>query len=297
MKKKTLMITGASGFVGRNFIEKYKDDYNIIPVSLRDRKVEELDFTGVDTILHLAALVHQMKGAPEEKYFQINTELTKKLAEKSKENGVKHFIFYSTVKVYGYDGDLYNHDFILTENSPCKPNDRYGKSKYEAEKILKKLEDGNFRVAIIRPPMIYGPGVKGNMLSLIKLVDKLSILPFDYKENKRTIIGIENLLHLTNLIIEKDASGIYLGTEGEPVSIYEIIKTIENGLNKKRINIKLPNFIFKILCKLKPNIMVRLYGSLAFKQEDEYENIGYKNQDIMESQINKMTKKQGKMYE
>lgn len=290
MKKKTLMITGASGFVGRNFIEKYKDDYNIIPVSLRDRKVEELDYTGVDTILHLAALVHQMKDTPEEKYFQINTELTKKLAEKAKENKIKHFVFYSTVKVYGYDGDLYNHDFVLTENSLCEPNDPYGKSKYEAEKILKKLENENFKVAIIRPPMIYGPGVKGNMLSLIKLVDKLPILPFNYKENKRTIIGIENLLHLTNLVITKDASGIYLGTEGEPVSIYEIIKTIENGLNKKRINIRLPDCIFKILCKLKPNIIVRLYGSLAFKQENKYKQINYKIQKSMDNQIDDMMK-------
>ncbi|MGL5578892.1 MAG: UDP-N-acetylenolpyruvoylglucosamine reductase, partial [Fusobacteriaceae bacterium] len=85
--KKTLMITGASGFIGSNFIKKYESEYNIIPVCLIEKSPEELDFTGVDSILHLAALVHQMKGAPEERYFEINTELTRRLAVKAKEAG------------------------------------------------------------------------------------------------------------------------------------------------------------------------------------------------------------------
>ena len=162
------MITGASGFVGSNFIKKYREKYNIIPVCLIEKKPEELDYTGVDCILHLAALVHQMNGAPEEKYYDINTELTRKLVTKAKDSGVRHFVFYSTIKVYGYDGDLYDHNLKLNEETPCRPKDPYGASKYEAEKLLKDLIDENFKVAIIRPPMIYGPGVKGNMQSLIK---------------------------------------------------------------------------------------------------------------------------------
>ena len=91
--KKTLMITGASGFIGSNFIEKYREEYNIIPIDLLQIKPEEIDYTGVDTILHLAALVHQMNGAPREKYFEINTELTRRVAEEAKKQGVKHFVF------------------------------------------------------------------------------------------------------------------------------------------------------------------------------------------------------------
>lgn len=154
MKKKTLMITGASGFIGSNFIKRYKEKYNIIPMDLLKVKPEEIDFNGVDTVLHLAALVHQMQGAPREKYFEVNTKLTKKVAEEAKKQGIKHFVFYSTVKVYGYDGDLYNHSMILNEESECNPvNDPYGESKWEAEKILKALENSNFKVGIIRPPM------------------------------------------------------------------------------------------------------------------------------------------------
>lgn len=289
-KKKTLMITGASGFIGSNFIKRYEKEYNIVPVCLIKNRPEDLDFTEVDTILHLAALVHQMKGAPEEKYFEINTRLTERLAKKAKENGVKHFVFYSTVKVYGYDGDLENHDFVLTENSPCNPNDPYGASKYEAEKILKNLENENFKISIIRPPLVYGEGVKGNMLSLIKLVNKCPILPFDYDNNRRTMVGIENLLYMTKLIIDKEADGIYIGSDLKDVSIKNITEAMEKGLNKKRIKIKLPTFIFNFLCKRKKNIMVRLYGTLAFQQEDGYKKINYKTKNSLEKEINIMTK-------
>lgn len=288
MKKKTLMITGASGFIGSNFIKKYSEDYNIIPICLIENRPEDLDYSGVDCILHLAALVHQMKGAPEERYFQVNTELTRRLATEAKKNGVKHFVFYSTVKVYGFDGELKNHKFVLTEKSPCIPNDPYGKSKYEAEKILKSMEDENFKIGIVRPPMVYGDGVKGNMLSLIKLVDKVSILPFDYRENRRTIVSIENLLHMTNLIIKKEARGIYLGSDGEPVSIKNIVETIAKGLDKKIWNIKCPNIFYIPLCKLKKNIAVRLYGTLAFKQESLYKEIEYKPIGNMQLTIDKM---------
>lgn len=268
-RKKKVMVTGASGFVGRNFIEKYSNRYDIVPISLRTTEVEEIDFTDVDCILHLAALVHQMKGAPEEKYFEINRDLTEKLAVRAKESGVRHFVFYSTVKVYGYDGDLYNHNFVLGINSKCKPNDPYGQSKYEAEEILRELENNNFTVAHIRPPMIYGAGVKGNMINLVKLVKKISILPFDYSENKRSIVSINNLLDLTKQVIDKEEKGIYIPTDGEAVSIKEMVKGIGDGFDKKVILIKFPNFIYKLLCKIKPNIMVRLYGSLQFKGNNQ----------------------------
>lgn len=267
MEKKTLMITGASGFIGSNFIKKYKDNYNIIPVSLIKQKIEEIDFNGVDTVLHLAALVHQMKGAPRERYFEINTELTRKVAEKAKQSGVKHFIFYSTVKVYGYDGDLYNHDIILDEDSPCNPTEPYGESKLLAEKILKNLEDEKFKVAVIRPPMVYGEGVKGNMDSLIKLVKFCPVLPFNYDKNRRSMVEINRLLNYTKYIIDTNFTGVFIPLDEKNISLKEIVERIEKELNIKRINIPIVKPLFSILCKIKPNIMVRLYGSLQFKNK------------------------------
>lgn len=268
-KKKTLMITGASGFIGTNFIERYKAKYNIVPVDLLKMKPEEIEFKDVDTVLHLAALVHQMNGVPREKYFEVNTELTRKIAEAAKKNKVKHFVFYSTVKVYGYDGDLYNHNFILNEYSPCNPtNDPYGESKWEAEKILREMESNDFIVSVIRPPMVYGKGVKGNMESLIKLVKKLPILPFNYTKNRRSFVNIDNLLHLTSLVIDKEKEGIFLPLDEKSLSLKEMIEGIEEGLKIKRIKIPMIQPFFWILTKIKPNIMVRLYGSLQFDNSE-----------------------------
>lgn len=275
-KKKTLMITGASGFIGTNFIERYKDKYNIVLVDLLKIKPEEIEFKDVDTVLHLAALVHQMNGAPREKYFEVNTELTKKIAEAAKKNKVKHFVFYSTVKVYGYDGDLYNHNFILNEYSPCNPtNDPYGESKWEAEKILREMESDDFIVSVIRPPMVYGKGVKGNMESLIKLVKKLPILPFNYTKNRRSFVNIDSLLHLTSLVIDKEKEGIFLPLDEKPLSLKEMIEGIEEGLKIKRIKIPMIEPFFWILTKIKPNIMVRLYGSLQFDNSETREKLEY----------------------
>lgn len=276
MKKKTLMITGASGFIGSNFIERYKDKYKIIPMDLLKIKPEEIDFREVDTVLHLAALVHQMQGAPREKYFEVNTELTRRVAEEAKKQGVKHFVFYSTVKVYGYDGDLYNHNMILNEESVCNPvNDPYGESKWEAEKILKALENDNFKVGIIRPPMVYGKGVKGNMESLIKLVKLLPILPFNYVKNRRSLVNIENLMYLTTLVIDKEAQGVFLPLDEKNISLKEIVEGIEKAYNLKRINIPMIQPIFWLLTKVKPNIMVRLFGTLQFDNQQTREKLGY----------------------
>ena len=275
-KKKTLMITGASGFIGTNFIERYKEKYNIVPVDLLKIKPEEIEFKNVDIVLHLAALVHQMNGAPREKYFEINTELTRKIAEVAKKNKVKHFVFYSTVKVYGYDGDLYNHNFVLNEYSKCNPiNDPYGESKWEAEKILGEIESDNFIVSVIRPPMVYGKGVKGNMDTLIKLIKKLPILPFDYTKNRRSFVNIDNLFYLTSLVIDKEKEGIFLPLDEKSLSLKEMIEGIEEGLKIKRIKVPMIQPFFWILTKIKPNIMVRLYGSLQFDNSETREKLEY----------------------
>ncbi|STO32263.1 Cholesterol dehydrogenase [Fusobacterium necrogenes] len=261
---KTILITGASGFIGSNFMERYKDKYNIIPMDLLKVKPEEIDFTRVDTVLHLAALVHQMKGAPREKYFEVNTELTRRVAVEAKKQGVKHFVFYSTVAVYGTHGEIYK-EVILDKNSKINPKTPYAESKWQAEEILRKLEGDNFKISILRPPMVYGKNCPGNMRRLEKLVDILPILPFNYIENKRTLVEINKLLKITNEVIEKEVLGITIPKDDRDVSIKEIVEKIIKEKNKKRILIKFPSFIFKLLVKIKPEIMKSLYGDMRFE--------------------------------
>lgn len=260
--KKTLMITGASGFIGSNFIEKYKEEYNIIPVDLIKERPEDLNYEGVDCILHLAALVHQMKGAPREKYFEVNTELTKRVAESAKKSGVQHFVFYSTVAVYGTHG-YFDHNKVLEINSSPNPKTPYAQSKLKAEEILLKMQDNNFKVAILRPPMVYGDNCPGNMKKLEKLVEIFPVLPFGNDENKRTIVHVDKLLEITNNIIKNNREGIIIPKDEKDVSIKEIVSIL---IKRKRVKlIRLKRCIIIILHKIKPEIIESLYGSLNFK--------------------------------
>lgn len=268
MKKKTLMITGASGFIGSNFMKKYENEYNIISVCLIENKPEDLDYTGVDTILHLAALVHQMKGAPEEKYFEVNTELTKRLAATAKEKGVHHFIFYSTVAVWGTHG-YFEYDKVITLKTPLNPLTPYAKSKYNAEVILSELINDNFKVSILRPPMVYGKDCPGNMKRLEKLVEILPILPFGNNENKRTIVHIDKLLDETNKIIQNEKEGIFIPRDDKDMSIKDILEYIFREKNNKKILIELPKRGVELLHKIKPRVIESLYGSLSFREEIE----------------------------
>jgi nucleoside-diphosphate-sugar epimerase len=204
-----IKITGANSFVGKSFIENSRYD-NINEICLINNKVEDINLANEDVVLHVAAIVHQTEKIAEEKYFEVNCDLALEVAKKAKQQGIKHFVFLSTVKVYG---DYHPEKGVWSENSECEPNDSYGKSKYAAEKALIELIDDSFTVSIIRPPLIYGIGVKANMLSIIKLIDKFPLLPLGKIENKRSFTSIENLVQLIDRVIEKRVSGVFLAMD------------------------------------------------------------------------------------
>ena len=201
-----ILIIGANSFVGKNYI-KYSKNTDVKEVSLIENLPEEIDFKGYDVILHLVAIVHQSKKIDEKEYFRVNKDLCIRTAQKAKADGVKQFVFLSTVKVYGkYDAK----EGPWNEKSKCNPDDAYGKSKYAAEIELKKLEDQNFTVSIVRTPLVYGENVRANMRSFIKLVEKVPILPLGNVENKRSFTSVENLVAFIDRIIEKRASGVFI---------------------------------------------------------------------------------------
>jgi UDP-glucose 4-epimerase len=253
---KKLLITGSNGFVGSYFIHKYKDKYDIKTFSFLKDDFEALHVKDVDVVLHLSALVHQMAGASKEEYERVNVTQTLELAKKAKESGVKQFVFMSTIKVCGEESDE-----AYTESSRCKPQDDYGKSKLKAEIELRRLEDENFKVSILRTPIVYGCGVKANIRSLVNLVKSISLLPFDGVNNARSFVYVGNLCHLVDQLIEQKKSGIFLASDDEPLSTTDLIKLIAKALGKKVYLIKIP--FFKELLKLfKPSFYKRLYENL-----------------------------------
>ena len=279
---KKLLITGSSGFVGKYFIKKYKDNYEIKTFSFLKDDINSLDCSDVDVVFHLSALVHQMDGASCEEYERVNVSQTLQLAKKAKESGVKHFVFMSTVKVYGEETNS-----KYTENTVCNPEDDYGKSKLKAEQELQELEAENFKISIIRTPIVYGYGVKANIKSLINLVNKVPLLPFGKIENKRSMVYIGNLCHLVYEIITQEKSGIFLACDDEPLSTSRLIELVAKNLDKKIYLVKIP--FFKTLLKiLKPSFHKRLYGSLEIDNTITKEKLNLKNPYSVEDGIKLM---------
>ncbi|MFW3426688.1 NAD-dependent epimerase/dehydratase family protein [Aliarcobacter butzleri] len=279
-----LLITGSNGFIGNYFINKYKNKYDIKTFSFLKDDINRLDCNSIDIVFHLSAIVHQMGGASISEYEKINVTQTIELAKKAKESGVKHFVFMSTVKVYGEETNS-----IYTENTVCNPEDDYGKSKLKAEHELQKLEDENFKISIIRTPIVYGYGVKANIKNLISLVNKVPVLPFGKIKNKRSMVYIGNLCHLVDEIITQEKKGIFLASDDKPFSTSKLIELIAKNLDKKIYLIKIP-FFESLLKILKPSFHKRLYGSLEIDNTITKEKLNLKNPYSVEDGIKLMIK-------
>jgi len=279
-----VLLTGKNGFIGSFFYKNYADKYNIKTFSFQYDNFEKLDLSNIDVIVHLSALVHQMGGASKEAYNKINVDNSFNLAKKAKKSGVKHFIFMSTIKVYGEESIT-----AYTEDTICTPQDDYGRSKLKAEEALATLENNSFTLSIIRTPIVYGSGVKANILNLTKLVKISPLLPFAKIENKRSMVYIENLLALIDTLIEQKKSGIYLASDNSYFSTTEFINYIALGLEKKVYLVKIP--FFEVLLKnLRPQLYQRLYQDLYLDNSQTKRNLNFENPFTSEVGVVKMLK-------
>ena len=267
-----ILITGANSFVGTNYI-KSSINKEISEISLFQNNPEQIDFTGYDVVIHLVAIVHQSRRIKDDKYFKINRDLCLEVAEHARRGGVKQFIFLSTVKVYG---EFIPNSGPWNEDSFCLPEDSYGKSKYEAEVALRKMETENFIVSIIRTPLVYGTGVKANMLSILRLVDKLPALPLAKVNNKRSFTSAENLVAFIDRIIERRASGIFIAMDEKPLSTTDLVNLISRYLNKKVFLFKMPDFIVVAGKYIIPKIFDRLYGSFEMDNSKTLRELDFK---------------------
>jgi UDP-glucose 4-epimerase len=263
-------ITGAGGFVGSRFMEYNKEKYSLVPIPLRNFNPQELALSGLHAIVHLAGKAHEMKGIDERIYYDVNFELTKKLANKAKEQGVPAFIYISSVKVYGDKEDL-----CVDEDSVCEPTDAYGKSKLAAENYLRSVQDERFKVAVIRPPLVYGPGVKGNMIRLLKLAEKNISLPFGGVPNKRSMVYLDNLVELINKVVETRASGVFVAGDDRPVSTGELITLIRGYMGKRDGMLIIPSFGRKFLRILGPGLFKRLFSSFIIDHRKTDQTLGF----------------------
>ena len=266
-----ILLTGSSGFVGSRILDLSKYNSQIHSVSLQQEAPDQVNFTGIDTITHCAGIAHRMEPTPDELYFQVNRDLTLEFAKAAKTAGVKQFIFLSTIKVYGLD--FSSSPISLT--TPCHPNDAYGASKYEAEQELLKLEDESFKVAIIRPPLIYGPGAKGNLLKLMQLASGNKPIPLGGIQNERSMVFVDNLIALIDHIIEQQASGTYLPSDSPTLSTSELMKEILQHINPSKKFLPIPKISQQLIGLIKPAFAQRLFKSLVVDSSESYNKLDF----------------------
>ena len=269
-KKLRILVTGASGFIGKRFVAFNSDRFEVVPVSLRLTAVEDLRLHGVHTIVHLAGKAHEMKPVADQVYYDVNYTLTKKLAEEARHQGVPHFVYASSVKVYGDESAA-----VLSEKSVCTPTDAYGKSKLQAEEMLLSMSAVSFKVAVVRPPLVYGPEVKGNMIRLLQLAGKSMPLPFGNITNRRSLVYLDNLVELINIIIMQQAAGIFIAGDEQPVSTEFLIRAIRKSLGRPENMISVPFLARKLLQKVKPDLYTRLYGSFIIDNASTNQRLGF----------------------
>lgn len=227
-----ILITGASSYVGTS-VEKWIKSHSNHRVDTLDMQKDtwrDADFSQYDVIYHVAGIAHvNAKANMEALYYKVNRDLTIEVAQKAKEDGVKQFIFMSSMIVFHESRSL-KPEMITSDTQPC-PNGFYGDSKLQAEKGLHELESDTFKVCILRPPMIYGPHSKGNFPRLIKLAAKTPLFP-DF-HNQRSMLYIDNLAEFVLQAVERQLSGTFYPQNRELSDTVEIIRYFAKAQNHK----------------------------------------------------------------
>lgn len=258
---KKIIITGKNSYIGtslKKWLEVDSESFQIDTIDLRESSWNEKNFSNYDVVFHVAGIAHVSRNPKmEQLYYSVNRDLAIDVATKSKLEGVKHFIFMSSIIVYG---NCKKSNGEINYTSVPSPENFYGKSKLDAENGILILSSPDFKVTILRPPMIYGKGSKGNYQKLSKLTQNICVFP-DI-ENKRSMLHIDNLCEFIKNIIIDERNGIYFPQNEEYVRTSELVKSIAEVYDRKIILIKFQNPILYIL-RMFP-IFNKLFGNLYY---------------------------------
>lgn len=316
------LVTGATGFVGNALVHcllergidimaGVRKETIDLPSSVLQMVVGDLSvmtddtlalnnmlFDGVDTVIHTAARVHVMNdnaSDPLTEFRKMNRDATLVLARVATDSGVKRFVFISSIKV---NGEMTSPDCSFSPSDENIPTDPYGLSKYEAEQGLFALaKETCMEVVIIRPPLVYGAGVKANFASMMNWLKKSVPLPFGAIHNKRSLVALDNLVDFITLCADREkspkaANQVFLISDNEDVSTTQLLRKVAKSLNKRAWLIPIPVGLMIFAAKLigKGDIANRLFGSLQVDSSKARDLLGWQPVITMDEQLQKIVK-------
>lgn len=282
---KKVLITGKDSYIGTS-VEKYLNRpeyaglYLVDTVDMISSDWQKKDFSGYDTIFHVAGIAHadisRITNEQKKLYYRVNRDLAVRTAKKAKREGVRQFIYMSSIIVYGENSSV-GKERIITQDTQPSPTSFYGDSKWKAEQKLAPLADEEFHVAILRPPMIYGEGCKGNYQLLEKIAMKSPVFP-NYP-NRRSMLAVEKLCEYVRQLIENQSSGVFCPQDSEYMKTAELVKKIAEKHGK---SIRLVNGFNWLI-----NLMGYVPGRIGGMANKAFGSLIYeKNIDISVSSIN-----------
>lgn len=255
---KRVLITGKNSFIGtsfENWLAQWPDEYVVDTLDMIDCDWRSRDFSSYDTVFHVAGIAH-VKETPSNRdlYYQVNRDLAIETAKKAKDEGVKQFVFLSTMSVYGLlTGEI-------TKDTIPNPKSNYGKSKLHAEELIETLSDADYYIAILRPPMVYGEGCRGNYAKLCKYAKKTPVFP--KYENKRSMISIENLCKYIKNIIDCTKDGYFYPQDESYICTSDMVRRIAGENGRKIIFTRLFNPLIRIV---RIRTIKKVFGNLTYK--------------------------------
>ena len=288
---KKVLITGANSYIGTSFekyvAEHYATELEITTIDMIDGSWRNKSFSGYDVVFHVAGLAHADVGNVSDevkaKYYAINTDLAIETAKKAKADGVRQFVFMSSAIIYG-DSAPYGKSKVITANTEPQPSNFYGDSKWQADKGVRELQAPDFTVTVLRPPMIYGKGSKGNYPTLAKMAKKLPVFPDC--DNQRSMLYIENLCEFLAQVMIRQEGGVFFPQNAEYTRTSEMVKTIADVVNHKIIVSRAFNWVVA-LAKAVPGktrgLANKAFGNLTYDQSISKYWFDYQKVSLKES--------------
>ena len=245
-----VLITGTGSYVGesvRKYILSTSSDFEIDAVDTMGDNWKKADYSQYDVVYHVAGIAHadvgQVSEEEKKQYYRVNTDLAVETAEKAKKEGVQQFLFMSSMIVYSGCREK-----KITKNTIPKPLNFYGDSKWQADQKIQALADERFKVVVLRPPMIYGKGSKGNYPQLAKLAGKLPLFPIVH--NQRSMLYIENLAQFVKRMIDNEETGVFFPQNEQYINTSDLVQTIAVVKGHRLVMVPATGWIIRLMKKI-----------------------------------------------